>query len=84
MRWLFQSRAEPAPFILGFMLGPMMEEYFRRAMNLAKGDPTVFVTRPISAILLLLAGVLMLVLILPSVRTQRHRVPRIAAGLALK
>lgn len=68
--------AEPAPFILGFVLGPMMEEYFRRAMNLSKGDPTVFVTRPISAGLLLLAAILLLILILPSVRSQRDTVFR--------
>lgn len=68
--------AEPAPFILGFVLGPMMEEYFRRAMNLSKGDPTVFVTRPISAFLLLLAAILLLILILPSVRSQRDTVFR--------
>jgi putative tricarboxylic transport membrane protein len=68
--------AEPAPFILGFVLGPMMEEYFRRAMNLSKGDPTVFVTRPISACLLLLAAILLLILILPSVRSQRDTVFR--------
>ncbi len=40
---------EPAPLLLGFILGPMMEENLRRALLLSRGDPTVFVTRPISA-----------------------------------
>ena len=40
---------EPAPLLLGFVLGPMMEENLRRAMLLSRGDPTVFLTRPISA-----------------------------------
>ena len=44
---------EPAPLLLGFVLGPMMEENLRRAMLLSRGDPTVFVTRPISAVMLL-------------------------------
>ena len=43
---------EPAPMMLGFILGPMMEEYLRRALLITKGDATVFITRPISATLL--------------------------------
>ncbi len=43
---------EPAPFVLGFVLGPMLEENFRRAMLIASGDIMVFVQRPISAVLL--------------------------------
>ena len=43
---------EPAPLILGFILGPMMEENLRRAMLLSRGDPAVFFTKPISAVLL--------------------------------
>ena len=39
---------EPAPLLLGFVLGPMMEENLRRALLLSRGDPTVFFTRPIS------------------------------------
>ena len=46
---------EPAPLMLGFILGPMMEEYLRRAMLLSRGDPLVFVTRPISATLLVIS-----------------------------
>jgi TctA family transporter len=68
--------AEPAPFILGFVLGPLMEENFRRAMMLSRGDPLVFVTRPISAGLLLLAVALLVILILPAVRAKREDVFR--------
>ena len=51
-------RFEPAPLLIGFVLGPMMEEYFRRAMLLSRGDATVFLTRPGSAALL--AGAVLL------------------------
>jgi TctA family transporter len=53
-------RFEPAPMLIGFVLGPMMEEYFRRAMLLSRGDPMVFLERPGSAALLL-AGASMLI-----------------------
>ena len=46
---------EPAPMLLGFILGPMMEEFLRRALLLSKGDPTILVTRPISATMLVLS-----------------------------
>lgn len=62
---------EPAPLLLGFILGPMMEEYLRRAMLLAKGDPTVFLTHPISAVMLLVAAVLLLTMAAPAVRRKR-------------
>ncbi|MCB4821319.1 tripartite tricarboxylate transporter permease [Roseicella aerolata] len=45
-------RFEPAPLVLGFILGPLMEEHLRRAMLLSRGDPAVFIERPISATLL--------------------------------
>jgi len=64
--------AEPTPMLLAFILGPMMEEYLRRALLLAKGDPSVLVTRPISALLLGLAAALLVVVILPAIsRTRR-------------
>ena len=68
--------AEPAPFMLGFVLGPLMEENFRRAMMLSRGDPTTFVTRPISAGLLALAVALLVILVLPAVRARREDVFR--------
>ena len=46
---LLKLECEPAPLLLGFVLGPMLEEHLRRAMILSRGDPTIFLTRPISA-----------------------------------
>jgi TctA family transporter len=63
---------EGAPFLLGLVLGPQMEEYFRRAMLLARGDATVFVTRPISLGLLLVTAVLLLIMALPALRKKRQ------------
>ncbi len=63
---------EPAPLLLGFVLGPLMEENLRRAMLLARGDATVFVTRPLSAGLLVLAALLVAALVLPAVRQTRE------------
>ncbi len=64
--------AEPAPLLLGFILGPMMEENLRRALLLSRGDWSTFVTRPLSAGLLA-AGVLMLVIVLlPSIKKKRE------------
>ncbi len=65
-------KCEPAPMLLGFILGPMMEENLRRAMLLSRGDGTVFFTRPISAVMLGMAGLLLLVIIAPSVRKKRE------------
>ena len=63
---------EPAPMLLAFILGPMMEEQLRRAMLLAKGDPTVFVTRPISGTMIVLAVVLFANVLAPAVRRKRE------------
>jgi TctA family transporter len=63
---------EPAPLLLGFVLGPMMEENLRRALLLSRGDPTVFFTRPISAAMLVLAGLLLLLIIAPAFRRTRQ------------
>ena len=63
---------EPAPLLLGFVLGPMMEENLRRALLLSRGDPTVFATRPISAGLLAAAILLVLVIALPNIRKRRE------------
>ncbi len=69
---LVKLRCEPAPLLLGFILGPMMEENLRRAMLLSRGDPSVFFTRPLSLTLLLLAAALLLVLCLPRLRATRE------------
>jgi len=63
---------EPAPLLLGFILGPMMEVYMRRAMLLSRGDPWVFVQRPLSLTFLVLAGILVLLVILPFIRKGRE------------
>jgi len=65
---------EPAPLLLGFILGPMMEENLRRAMLLSRGDWSVFVTRPLSASLLAAAVLLMVIVLLPSVKNKRENV----------
>jgi TctA family transporter len=64
--------AEPAPMLLGFIIGPMMEEYLRRALLLSHSDPMVFVQRPISATMLALAAAAMIVVLLPSLRKKRE------------
>src|SRR6266536_873589 len=63
---------EPAPLLLGFVLGPMMEENLRRALLLSRGDPTVFVTRPISLLMLVLAAGLIVLIVLPNFRKTRE------------
>ena len=57
---LLKLRFEPAPLLLGFVLGPMMEENLRRAMLLSRGDPSTFIERPISAVVLGLCALLLL------------------------
>ena len=62
---------EPAPLLLGFILGPMMEENLRRALLLSRGDWGVFVTRPLSAGLLSAALLLIVIVALPSIKAKR-------------
>jgi TctA family transporter len=63
---------EPAPLLLGFVLGPMMEENLRRALVLSRGDATVFFTRPLSLGLLIVAAALLVVVVFPAVRKTRE------------
>jgi TctA family transporter len=71
--WVFvKLECEPAPLLLGFILGPLMEENLRRALLLSRGDPTVFLTRPISATLLVMATALLIVVALPMIRKKRE------------
>jgi TctA family transporter len=72
--FLLKLRCEPAPLLLGFVLGPLLEENLRRAMILSRGDLSTFVTRPISAALLLLAVAVLVIVFLPSVRRKRQEV----------
>jgi len=62
---------EPAPLLLGFILGPMMEENLRRALLLSRGDWSTFATRPLSAGLLIAATLMIVVVSLPSIRAKR-------------
>jgi putative tricarboxylic transport membrane protein len=72
--WLSKHDFEPAPLLLAFVLGPLMEENLRRAMLIARGDATVFFTRPISSGLLITAAILLLIAALPKIRARRDEV----------
>ena len=63
---------EPAPMILGFVLGPLMEDNLRRAMRISSGDPMIFVNRPISLGLLIAAAILLTIVALPAIRRSRE------------
>ena len=65
---------EPAPMLLGFILGPMMEEFLRRALLLSKGDPMILLTRPISATMLVFAALIMVTVLVPALRKKREEV----------
>ncbi|MDY3331413.1 MAG: tripartite tricarboxylate transporter permease [Pelistega sp.] len=65
-------KCEGAPLLLGLVLGPMMEENFRRALLFSRGDYTTFVSRPLSMVLLLMALLLILMVISPSIRKKRE------------
>jgi TctA family transporter len=67
-------KLEPAPLILAFVLGPLMEENLRRALLISRGDFTVFFTRPISAGFLIATFVLLVIMLLPTMRGRRERV----------
>ena len=64
----------PAPMLLGFVLGPMMEEHLRRAMLMSKGDPSVFITRPISLGFIIATILILVVIVLPAVRNRRGEI----------
>jgi Uncharacterized protein conserved in bacteria len=68
---LRKFECEPAPLMLGFVLGPMIEENFRRALVLSRGDFSVFVTRPLSAALLAVAVAMIVLVALPAIRNKR-------------
>ena len=69
---LIKLGCEPAPLLLGFVLGPLLERYLRRALTISQGDATVFFTRPLSLALLALAALAFVVAVLPSVRRKRE------------
>lgn len=65
---------EPAPLVLGFVLGPMFEEHLRRSMVISRGDPMIFLQRPLSAALLIAAAVAIIVALLPMIAKKRDQV----------
>ncbi len=67
-----KTGCEGAPLLLGFILGPLMEENLRRAMLISRGDPMVFLNRPISAVLLVMSVLLLFLVIFPTVRKKRE------------
>jgi putative tricarboxylic transport membrane protein len=71
---LVKLDCEPAPLLLGFILGPMLEEHLRRAMIISRGDPSVFVTRPLSGVLLLLAAAILVIVFMPAIAKKREQV----------
>ncbi len=68
----YKLGCEPPPLLLGFILGPMMEENFRRALLLSRGDFTTFLTRPLSLGLLIAAALLVVIVALPAVKATRE------------
>jgi putative tricarboxylic transport membrane protein len=64
---------EPAPLLMGFILGELMEEYLRRALTISRGDWGVFIDRPLSATLLGIAVLLLLIVALPFIRKKRDQ-----------
>ena len=70
---LYRLRCEPAPLLLGVILGPLIEENMRRALLISHGSLAVFVERPISATFLVLAAILIVILAAPSIRVARER-----------
>jgi TctA family transporter len=69
---LAKLECEPAPLILGYVLGPLMEENLRRALLISRGDPSVFFTRPISLAFMLAALFILVVMILPAIRKKKE------------
>jgi TctA family transporter len=71
---LVRLGCEPAPLLLGFVLGPMLEEHLRRALIISRGDPMVFFERPISAALLVAAAIVLAVVFMPQIARKRAEV----------
>jgi TctA family transporter len=63
-----------APLLLGFVLGPMMEENLRRAMLMSGGDLSVFVRRPLSAVFIIATALIILIMVTPAVRQRRDQI----------
>ena len=72
--FLIKLGCEPAPLLLGFILGPLLEQHLRRALIISHGDPTVFLTRPVSLALVAVAVIVLVIAVLPSIRRKREAV----------
>ena len=72
--FLVKFGAEPAPLLLGFVLGPLLEQNLRRSLTISRGDPSIFFERPISAALLVAALALFVAALLPAIRRRRDEV----------
>src|SRR3989304_3814780 len=70
---LMKLECEPAPIILAYVLGPLMEENLRRALLISRGDPSVFFTRPISLAFMIVAVIILITMILPAVRKKKEQ-----------
>jgi TctA family transporter len=64
----------PAPMLLGFVLGPLMEENLRRALLISRGDPTVFFTRPISLGFMIATVLILVIMMAPAVKARRAEI----------
>jgi putative tricarboxylic transport membrane protein len=71
---LYKFDFEPAPLLLGFVLGKLLEEKFRQALVLSRGSFTTFVERPLSAVLLILTLAVLVIAVLPAIRKEREQV----------
>ena len=71
---------EPAPMLLALILGPMMEEYLRRALLMSRGNPAVFFTRPISCVILIVAAAALVAALIPTIRAKREEAFQDVAG----
>jgi TctA family transporter len=69
---LVKLECEPAPLLLGYVLGPLLEENLRRALLIARGDPMVFFTRPISLAFMVATVLILVVMVVPAARGKRH------------
>jgi TctA family transporter len=70
---LVKLECEPAPLILGYVLGPLMEENLRRALLISRGDPTVFFTRPISLGFMIASILILIAMVLPAMRKKKQQ-----------
>ena len=70
---LVKFECEPAPLVLGFILGPLMEENLRRALVISRGDPMIFLESWISIVLLALTVLVIALIVLPQIRKSREQ-----------